>query len=180
MPIIYAVSVQYLKLIQYSKHLLSNFHIVSVPVIPARHLGSFWTFLCFVYRLLIVLSDNIIAPMTWSRISRCFIKLMNIHTTLGWCYVELTSFSTRSIWRNFTKKMRRKTHDFHWICWMMYVHSFRKGITSSDWNSTFSQILGKIVTSFPPFLQYFITNKCRLLPWIHPKEIIFYHFIFWI
>ena len=95
-------------------------------------------------------------------------------------YCLQTLFFYAKFLTQFYKKMRWKTYDFHWICWMIYVHSFRKGITLSDWNSTFRQILGKYVTSFPPFLQYFITNKCRLLPWIHPKEIIFYHFMYWI
>ena len=38
----------------------------------------------------------------------------------------------------------------------------------------------KYVTFLPPFLQYFIANKCRLFPWIHLKEMLFFHFAYWI
>lgn len=89
---------------------------------------------------------------------------------LLWCFFP--SFCRTNFVIQFYEKMRRKTPNFDLIIWQVNVISF----TQRDWYSSLIQIWGEYVTFSCPFLQYFVVNKCRMLPLLHKKGIIFHYF----
>ena len=88
-------------------------------------------------------------------------------------------FVARALWLNCTKIWGKRHSFFIWSLERFIAKVSKKGITQRYWNSSLIKILGGYVTCPSPFLQYFMVNKCRMLPWIHIKGINFHSFNFW-